>query len=166
VFNSTYFSKVLSHSKTFAYFLSQYSKCGRTDKGVSALANVISLWLRQVYSFSFYFSFFRSPAFSDYCKMLNHCLPPDIRILQYAPVPYDFDARFRSIKENLFLGLAVFLGNTIISFCKRIIIFHLCKGLLKFSRGHIILLISVNLQSILRQKKKRKSGLCSSSICN
>lgn len=29
----------------------------------------------------------------DYTRVLNSCLPDDIRILAWAPVPLDFDAR-------------------------------------------------------------------------
>lgn len=61
-----------------------YTRCGRTDKGVSALANVCSLIVR------------RLPA-GDYCTRINHCLPKDIRILAYADVPPQFDARFSCI---------------------------------------------------------------------
>lgn len=51
-----------------------YNRCGRTDKGVSALANVCTLFVRHL-------------PIGDYCSRLNHCLPPDIRILAYADVP-------------------------------------------------------------------------------
>lgn len=61
---------------------SQYTRCGRTDKGVNAMGNVCSLWVREA---------------SNYCQMLNHCLPPDIRMLAYAEVPPHFDARFSCI---------------------------------------------------------------------
>ena len=61
---------------------SQYTRCGRTDKGVNAMGNVCSLWVRQA---------------SNYCQMLNHCLPPDIRMLAYAEVSPHFDARFSCI---------------------------------------------------------------------
>ena len=51
-----------------------YTRCGRTDKGVSALANVCSLTVRDLPD-------------QDYCMRLNHCLPPDIRILAFAKIP-------------------------------------------------------------------------------
>ena len=51
-----------------------YTRCGRTDKSVSALANVCTLMVRFLPE-------------GDYCMRINHCLPPDIRILAYAEVP-------------------------------------------------------------------------------
>ena len=62
----------------------QYTRCGRTDKGVNALGNVCSLWVRQIKD-------------GDYCQMLNHVLPKDIRMLSFAYVPEHFDARFSCI---------------------------------------------------------------------
>lgn len=61
-----------------------YNRCGRTDKGVSALQNVCTLFVRYLPK-------------GDYCSRLNHCLPPDIRILAYADVPPQFDSRFSCI---------------------------------------------------------------------
>lgn len=61
-----------------------YTRCGRTDKGVSALANVCSLLVRKLPK-------------GDYCSRINHCLPDDIRVLAYAEVPQQFDARFSCI---------------------------------------------------------------------
>lgn len=61
-----------------------YTRCGRTDKGVSALANVCTLMVRYL------------PA-GDYCFRINHCLPPEIRILAYAEIPPQFDSRFSCI---------------------------------------------------------------------
>ncbi|KAH7320213.1 pseudouridine synthase [Stachybotrys elegans] len=62
----------------------EYSKCGRTDRGVSSFGQVISL-----------------RPFDDvkdeicYPRVLNRLLPPDIRILAWCPTPPpDFSARF------------------------------------------------------------------------
>ena len=41
---------------------SQYTRSGRTDKGVNAVGNVCSLWVRECKD-------------KNYCQMLNHCLP-------------------------------------------------------------------------------------------
>jgi len=68
-----------------------YSRCGRTDKGVSSFGNVIALKLRA-----------KKPVEGqsgdqnelDYCKMLNGCLPPEIRILSCTPCPDDFNSRY------------------------------------------------------------------------
>ena len=79
-----------------------YSRCGRTDKGVSAFGQVIALDVRS-----------KKPPGSDgpsvvvdgdlmkdletelpYVQILNRLLPPDIRVVAYTPVPEDFNARF------------------------------------------------------------------------
>ena len=81
-----------------------YAKCGRTDKGVSAFGQVVSLRVRSNRR--------AAPegegageeeerAFDDvkdelkYTTLLNKLLPPDIRILAWCPSPPpDFSARF------------------------------------------------------------------------
>lgn len=79
-----------------------YSRCGRTDKGVSAFGQVIALDVRS-----------NKPPGAEgqsvvengdlmkgmdtempYVQILNRLLPPDIRVVAYTPVPEDFDARF------------------------------------------------------------------------
>lgn len=61
-----------------------FSRCGRTDKGVHAFGNYISLDLRVKNDGSMF----------DYVTMLNRVLPNDIRILSVRQVPTEFDARF------------------------------------------------------------------------
>lgn len=55
-----------------------YSRSGRTDKGVSALGNVVALDLRTSIKKT---DDPKLPNNMDYVKMLNAVLPPDIRIL-------------------------------------------------------------------------------------
>jgi tRNA pseudouridine38/39 synthase len=88
-----------------------WSRCGRTDKGVSGFGQVVSLWIRtnsnnnstltwnQIKEKDF--SSWAKDSFNaeieselDYIQMLNSLLPHDIRILQWAPVELSFDARF------------------------------------------------------------------------
>ena len=73
----------------------RYSKCGRTDKGVSALGNVFALWVWNLTKKG------SKPkednTIEPYCSVLNRNLPPDIWILGYAEVPEYFDARFSCI---------------------------------------------------------------------
>ncbi|KAM9305055.1 tRNA pseudouridine(38/39) synthase [Gastrophryne carolinensis] len=64
---------------------SNYHRCGRTDRGVSALGQVISLDLRCAGE---------GKAELRYTQMLNRVLPPDIRVLSWAQVPPTFSARF------------------------------------------------------------------------
>jgi tRNA pseudouridine38/39 synthase len=77
---------------------SNYSRCGRTDKGVSALRQVVAFNLRS-----------NLPRGADgvadavagadmvevdYCNILNKVLPPEIRALGVSFVSPDFSARF------------------------------------------------------------------------
>ncbi|XP_051969757.1 tRNA pseudouridine(38/39) synthase [Xyrauchen texanus] len=82
---------------------SNYHRCGRTDKGVSAFSQVISIDLRSL-QFGGGLGVTvpvgveaKGKAASEelpYVKMLNRVLPQDIRILQWAPVDTGFSARF------------------------------------------------------------------------
>ncbi|XP_063923480.1 tRNA pseudouridine(38/39) synthase isoform X2 [Zophobas morio] len=65
---------------------SNYHRCGRTDKGVSAFSQVISVDLRS-----------KSENIEDelnYCKMLNSVLPASIQFTAWCPVGNNFSARF------------------------------------------------------------------------
>ncbi|CAB1448704.1 unnamed protein product [Pleuronectes platessa] len=84
---------------------SNYHRCGRTDKGVSAFSQVITIDLRST-QFSGGLGVtlpenidenIKSKAAASevpYVKMLNRVLPQDIRILDWAPVAEGFSARF------------------------------------------------------------------------
>ncbi|ELU17390.1 hypothetical protein CAPTEDRAFT_127384, partial [Capitella teleta] len=77
---------------------SKYQRCGRTDKGVSAFTQVISLEVRT--------NLLEGPGVRvpednasrgkemPFSKMLNGCLPPEIRVIAWCPVDEDFSARF------------------------------------------------------------------------
>ncbi len=69
----------------------QYSRCGRTDKGVSALSQVVALMLRS-----------RGRAGEDelppekemdYPGIINRSLPDEIRVMGWTTAPDDFSAR-------------------------------------------------------------------------
>ena len=60
-----------------------YSRCGRTDKGVSASGQVVALKLRSC-----------DRQTLDYVAMINRFLPDDIRVLGSALVDASFHARF------------------------------------------------------------------------
>jgi tRNA pseudouridine38/39 synthase len=76
-----------------------YSRCGRTDKGVSALGNAVALLVRSRPNHHL--------GEYDYLGVLNKVLPSDIRVTCYAHVPMDFNARFscayREYKYFIFL---------------------------------------------------------------
>jgi tRNA pseudouridine38/39 synthase len=81
-----------------------YSRCGRTDKGVSALCQVIGIKARSTCKENTLTSFRTMSQVTDsdktemdYVKTLNNVLPDDIRALSWAPVSSEFDARFGCI---------------------------------------------------------------------
>ncbi|KAM6493172.1 Pseudouridine synthase [Amanita muscaria] len=58
-----------------------WEKCGRTDRGVSAAGQVVSLWTK-------------FPPEHNYVSILNRLLPCTIRVLAWSPVSPTFSARF------------------------------------------------------------------------
>ncbi|KNZ73277.1 Putative tRNA pseudouridine synthase C25B8.05 [Termitomyces sp. J132] len=86
-----------------------WTKCGRTDRGVSAAGQVISLWVRRL-EFGFDEDDLKDVPLNsslskptsiqnekyeyEYLLILNRLLPPTIRILAWSPVSDDFSARF------------------------------------------------------------------------
>lgn len=83
---------------------SNYHRCGRTDKGVSAFSQVITLDLRSnlteglgVITPEDYCPDAKSGSRTkeiEYVKVLNGVLPQEIRMLAWAPVQPSFSARF------------------------------------------------------------------------
>ncbi|XP_031495610.1 uncharacterized protein LOC116261108 isoform X3 [Nymphaea colorata] len=69
-----------------------YSRCGRTDKGVSAVGQVIAIYLRSNLKDSKQHE--NGEAEIDYVKVLNKVLPHDIRVLGWSHAPTNFHARF------------------------------------------------------------------------
>ena len=68
---------------------SQFTRCGRTDKGVSGLGQVVALNVRSHHS-----KHGGTTEPLPYIEILNRLLPDDIRILAWAPVSPTFNARF------------------------------------------------------------------------
>ncbi|VDM56575.1 unnamed protein product [Angiostrongylus costaricensis] len=81
-----------------------FSRCGRTDKGVSAFKQVAALVVRSA-DVNGKFVFWHDDADKSvienypekeelsYLKMLNGVLPSSVRVMAWAPVPRDFSAR-------------------------------------------------------------------------
>ncbi|KIZ05800.1 hypothetical protein MNEG_2154 [Monoraphidium neglectum] len=70
----------------------QYSRCGRTDRGVSALGQVLAIKLRSAARAD-------EPPLpadeeTDFAAIINRALPSDIRVLGWADVSDGFSARF------------------------------------------------------------------------
>ncbi|CAM0136681.1 unnamed protein product [Umbelopsis sp. WA50703] len=74
-----------------------YSRCGRTDKGVSGLGQVIGLNVRSNKPKDNNTDEFQEIAYID---TLNRILPRDIRIVAWSPAPKDFNARFDCISRT------------------------------------------------------------------
>lgn len=73
----------------------RFSRCGRTDKGVSAVGQVMALNVRSA-------SLVDGPEVDEmaWVNQLNGVLPASIRILAYAEVPDSFDARFSCVYRH------------------------------------------------------------------
>lgn len=77
-----------------------YHRCGRTDKGVSAFSQVISLDLRSNSSTGKGVRIVEGSQVDgnkpevNFCKILNKSLPPEIKFYAWADVDFDFSARF------------------------------------------------------------------------
>ncbi|CAL1295831.1 unnamed protein product [Larinioides sclopetarius] len=98
LFNALMKTKLLESRET-----SNYHRCGRTDKGVSAFSQVISLDLRSnlltgkgvITSDDFKEEKYKSSDKEiDYPSILNRVLPDDIKIIAWSPVETSFSARF------------------------------------------------------------------------
>ncbi|XP_042397552.1 tRNA pseudouridine(38/39) synthase-like isoform X2 [Zingiber officinale] len=84
---------------------SGYSRCGRTDKGVSSSGQVISLYLRSNLKDAGgntvnQMSTLEQKCEIDYVRVLNRVLPGDIRVVGWCPVPTDFHSRFSCLSRE------------------------------------------------------------------
>ncbi|XXG61337.1 hypothetical protein AAC387_Pa04g3023 [Persea americana] len=83
-----------------------YSRCGRTDKGVSSIGQVILLFVRSNLKDT---GGHENPVETgpeyiceeiDYVKVLNRVLPKDIRVIGWCPAPPNFHARFSCLSRQ------------------------------------------------------------------
>ncbi|CAG0894946.1 unnamed protein product, partial [Darwinula stevensoni] len=84
---------------------SNYHRCGRTDKGVSAFTQVISLDVRSnakdgVGVITPNPSMSSGSEELNYSYMLNRVLPHEIRVIAWAPVESSFSARFNCVQRT------------------------------------------------------------------
>eukprot|EP01135_Chromosphaera_perkinsii_P002463 Nk52_evm69s223 gene=Nk52_evmTU69s223 len=89
----------------------QYQRCGRTDKGVSAYCQVVTLKIRSISVNDLDSAETREMDSLkgklcvegveeiDYVQILNRLLPDEIRVLAWAPVPVQFDSRFSCVSR-------------------------------------------------------------------
>lgn len=96
LFDALVATKLIKNRET-----SNYHRCGRTDKGVSAFCQVISIDLRSTQSSGLGVVPAENPVETDkpkpeldYTGILNRILPDEIRVLAWVPVKTDFSARF------------------------------------------------------------------------
>jgi tRNA pseudouridine38/39 synthase len=78
-----------------------YSRCARTDKGVSALCSIVALNVRSKRKkvcgdgdARIVLPLLAAADELDYVAMLNRVMPNDVRVLAWLPAPAEFDARF------------------------------------------------------------------------
>lgn len=71
--------------------LSNYHRCGRTDKGVSAFGQTISIDVRSKLLKE---NQHKLEEEMDYCGVLNRVLPADIQCVAWCPVEANYSARF------------------------------------------------------------------------
>lgn len=132
-----------------------YSRCARTDKGVSAFQNVITIQLRSKLKNSSE----NDPKSSeyDYVTMLNAILPPDIRILNWACLEDDptFDSRHNCIYrtyEYIFPVTQDLNLEIMQAACQKLIGCHdyrnFCKINLSTARTHIRRILSAEICDI------------------
>ncbi|KAH7683570.1 Pseudouridine synthase I TruA protein [Dioscorea alata] len=86
---------------------SQYSRCGRTDKGVSSTGQVIAIYLRSKVKNNGRNNDNEKTIFGenyegeiDYVRVLNRVLPKDIRVIGWCPAPAKFHARFKCLSRE------------------------------------------------------------------
>ncbi|KAD4584765.1 hypothetical protein E3N88_22366 [Mikania micrantha] len=83
-----------------------YSRCGRTDKGVSSVGQVVALLLRSKHKEPRDDTFEESvdegsdEGELDYVRILNGVLPDDIRVLGWRHAPANFSARFSCLSRE------------------------------------------------------------------
>eukprot|EP01018_Ginkgo_biloba_P009141 Gb_19670 [translate_table: standard] len=85
-----------------------YSRCGRTDKGVSAIGQVIALYLRSnrkdlgkgTISNQMPLENISDEKEIDYVRVLNRALPIDIRVIGWCPISGNFHARFSCLSRE------------------------------------------------------------------
>lgn len=74
---------------------SNYNRCGRTDRGVSAFSQVISIDIRSRFPFKDQLTEESINGELNYCNLLNKVLPKEIRAIAWMPlITSNFSARF------------------------------------------------------------------------
>ena len=103
LFSAFYESKLITDRTSC-----NYSRCGRTDKGVSAIGQVIALHVRSNLNEGLGLIQRNENNISSsgevtelpYVRMLQAQLPEDIHVISWSPVPLDFSARFSCLYRS------------------------------------------------------------------
>ncbi|XP_024972274.1 tRNA pseudouridine(38/39) synthase [Cynara cardunculus var. scolymus] len=120
----------------------QYSRCGRTDKGVSSVGQVVSLLLRskrKEHGGNTYEELVDKEGELDYVRILNGVLPDDIRVIGWSPAPVNFSARFSCLsREYIYFFWREHLNILAMqSSCKRLIGEHDFRNFCKMDAANV-----------------------------
>ncbi|KAF7494830.1 tRNA pseudouridine(38/39) synthase [Sarcoptes scabiei] len=147
-----------------------YNRCGRTDKGVSAFNQVISLTVRSkqllidIQDHNHQDGKFLDASEElDYVSILNNVLPQPIRIIGWAPVKSEFNARFDCMTRTYryYFPDANLDLNAMHEACKYLEGEHDFRNLCKIDPKKVI----INFKRKVLNASIQKTSLVNSDIC-
>lgn len=118
---------------------SNYNRCGRTDKGVSAFDQVVSLDLRSKFEFKDQLTEEAVNGEINYCSLLNKVLPKEIRAISWMPlISSTYSARFDCTDRTYryFFPRGDMDVNLIEQACKNLLGSHDFRNLCKMDVGN------------------------------
>jgi tRNA pseudouridine38/39 synthase len=118
---------------------SNYNRCGRTDKGVSAFDQVVSLDLRSKFEFKDQLTEEAINGEINYCTLLNKVLPKEIRAISWMPlISSTYSARFDCTNRTYryFFPRGTLDVNLMEEACKSLLGAHDFRNLCKMDVGN------------------------------